>query len=51
MLGSQGQDIRAIGKALNQQFQGKGGGKPPMIQGALVGTEEDLRGFLQVLCE
>ena len=47
VLGSQGQDIRAIGKALNQQFQGKGGGKPPMIQGSLVGTEEHLRGFLQ----
>ena len=51
VLGSQGQDIRAIGKALNQQFQGKGGGKPPMIQGSLVGTEEHLRGFLQAFCE
>lgn len=49
VLGSLGQDIRAIGKALNQQFQGKGGGKPPMIQGSLVGTEAHLRGFLQAL--
>lgn len=47
VLGSLGQDIRAIGKELNQEFHGKGGGKPPMIQGSLVGTEENLRGFLQ----
>ena len=51
VLGSLGQDIRAIGKALNQQFQGKGGGKPPMIQGSLVGTEGELRGFLQMFQE
>lgn len=32
VLGSSG-DIREIGKKLNAAFQGKGGGKPPMIQG------------------
>ena len=36
VLGSSG-DIREIGKKLNAAFQGKGGGKPPMIQGSLVG--------------
>ena len=51
VLGSLGQDIRAIGKELNQNFQGKGGGKPPMIQGSLVGTEGELRGFLQMFQE
>lgn len=45
VLGSSG-DIREIGKKLNAAFQGKGGGKPPMIQGSLVGEEEKIREFL-----
>lgn len=46
VLGSSG-DIREIGKKLNAAFQGKGGGKPPMIQGFLVGEEEKIREFLE----
>lgn len=46
VLGSSG-DIREIGKKLNAVFQGKGGGKPPMIQGSLVGEEEKIREFLE----
>ena len=46
VLGSSG-DIREIGKKLNAAFQGKGGGKPPMIQGSLVGEEEKRREFLE----
>lgn len=46
VLGSSG-DIREIGKKLNAAFQGKGGGKPPMIQGSLVGQEEKIREFLE----
>ncbi len=46
VLGS-GRDIREIGKKLNAAFQGKGGGKPPMIQGSLVGEEEKIREFLE----
>lgn len=46
VLGSSG-DIREIGKKLNVAFQGKGGGKPPMIQGSLVGEEEKIREFLE----
>lgn len=45
VLGSSG-DIREIGKKLNEAFQGKGGGKPPMIQGSLVGEEKKIREFL-----
>lgn len=45
VLGSSG-DIREIGKKLNAAFQGKGGGKPPMIQGSLVGEEKKIREFL-----
>ena len=46
VLGSSG-DIREIGKKLTAAFQGKGGGKPPMIQGSLVGEEEKIREFLE----
>ena len=46
VLGSSG-DIREIGKKLNAAFQGKGGRKPPMIQGSLVGEEEKIREFLE----
>lgn len=46
VLGSRG-DIREIGKKLNEAFQGKGGGKPPMVQGSLVGEEEKIREFLE----
>ena len=46
VLGSSG-DIREIGKKLNAAVQGKGGGKPPMIQGSLVGEEEKIREFLE----
>lgn len=48
VLGSCG-DIREIGKKLNAAFQGKGGGKPPMIQGSLVGEEEKIREFLETV--
>lgn len=47
VLGSSGVDIRETGKALNQRFQGKGGGKPPMIQGSLVGNPEEIRHFIE----
>ena len=48
VLGSCG-DIREIGKKLNEAFRGKGGGKPPMIQGSLVGEEEKIREFLETV--
>lgn len=47
VLGSTEADIRAVGKEMNQRFQGKGGGKPPMIQGSLTGSEEEIRGFFE----
>lgn len=47
VLGTAGQDIRAIGKELNRAFEGKGGGKPPMIQGSLKGKEEAIREYLE----
>lgn len=49
VLGSSKLDICKIGKELNQNFQGKGGGKPPMIQGSLNGTEAEISNFLNVI--
>lgn len=47
VLGSRTQDIQEAGKKLNVRFQGKGGGRPPMIQGSLNGTEQELKEFIK----
>ena len=47
VLGSRNQDIQEAGKKLNVRFQGKGGGRPPMIQGSLNGTEQEIREFIK----
>ncbi len=39
-------DLRKIGKELNQKFTGKGGGRPEMLQGTLIGTENEIKNFL-----
>lgn len=43
ILGSRTVDLRAFSKTLNEKFQGKGGGKPEMVQGSLLGTEAEIR--------
>ena len=47
VLGQREGSIHMIGKPLNEAFHGKGGGKPPMIQGSLKGNEEKIRAFLE----
>ena len=47
VLGSRSRDVQDAGKKLNARFQGKGGGRPPMIQGSLEGKEREIREFLQ----
>lgn len=42
VIGSRTEDVRPIGKLLNEAFQGRGGGKPVMIQGTLQGKEEEI---------
>ena len=39
VIGSRTQDTRPISKELNAEFSGRGGGKPEMVQGSLVGTK------------
>lgn len=46
ILGSRTVDLRAFCKELNARFQGKGGGKPEMVQGSLRGTEKEIRNMI-----
>ena len=43
VIGSRQADVRPLGKALNSRFEGRGGGKPGMVQGTLTGSEADIR--------
>jgi len=43
VIGSRTQDTRIYAKALNEKFQGRGGGKPEMVQGSLCGNEIEIR--------
>jgi len=50
MIGIKEGDARIMGNLLKEKFQGKGGGKPEMIQGSLVG-EKDAIEELFLSCE
>ena len=47
VLGSKEQNINAIAKEMNQAFNGRGGGKPPMVQGSLKAAKENIEEFLK----
>lgn len=47
ILGSRSQDVREAAKKLNESFNGKGGGKPQMVQGSLMGQENEIRRMLE----
>ena len=49
ILGSKVMDVREISKKLNVQFAGKGGGKPQMVQGSLMGKEKEILDMLRSL--
>lgn len=46
ILGSSAEDVRPLCRRLNDAFQGKGGGKPEMVQGSLYGTRKALEAAL-----
>lgn len=46
VIGSRQRDVRPIAKSLNEAFAGRGGGKPEMVQGSLVGKTQDIREML-----
>lgn len=43
VIGSRQTDVRTLGKELNEAFDGRGGGKPEMVQGSLSGRAEEIR--------
>lgn len=43
VIGSKESDVRVYAKTLNEKFQGRGGGKPCMVQGSLIGDEDKIR--------
>ena len=48
ILGSKTVDVREISKQLNQKFNGKGGGKPQMVQGSLNGRADEILELLNL---
>ncbi len=46
VIGSKEIDVRFLVSGLKEQFDGRGGGKPEMIQGSLTGTQEQLKAWL-----
>ena len=43
VVGSKTLDVRPFAKYINEQFSGRGGGKPEMVQGSLTGCENAIR--------
>ena len=46
VIGSHSEDVKVISKKLNEAFQGRGGGKPQMVQGSLKGTAKNISEIL-----
>ena len=51
VMGSKKIDVRPFAKKLNEMFQGRGGGKPEMVQGSLCGDEELIKEALKACKE
>ncbi len=45
-IASENADLRPLCKELNGAFDGRGGGKPEIVQGSLTGSEKDIIDFL-----
>ena len=51
ILGCKNTDVSQISKQLNEKFNGKGGGKPQMVQGSLTGKKKEIVEMLEHFCE
>ncbi len=47
VIGSKSEDVRPLCKLLNGEFNGRGGGKPEMVQGSLKGNKADIENELK----
>ncbi len=45
------EEVIQIAKKINAEFSGKGGGKPPMVQGFINGKLDDVRKFCESVSE
>ena len=45
VIGSKTLDTREAAKLLNEKFQGRGGGKPEMVQGSVIGNGEEIYNY------
>ncbi len=46
VIGSRNSDVRPLAKEFNEQFEGRGGGRPEMVQGTAKGTEKAVEEWL-----
>mgnify|MGYP001384012594 FL=1 len=46
IIGSKTEDVKELGKELNNSFNGRGGGSKNMVQGSLIGNEKDIKAFI-----
>lgn len=47
VIGSKSLNLQKIVRELNETFSGRGGGKPEMVQGSLLGEEQELRMWMK----
>lgn len=47
VIGSRKRDVRNLAKGLNTVFDGRGGGKPEMVQGTVRGRKEEMREWIR----
>jgi alanyl-tRNA synthetase len=48
IIGSAAEDTRTVNNILKEKFGAKGGGKPEMVQGSLIGTRAEIKAALQL---
>jgi len=46
-LGNRNEDVRPLGKELNQMFHGHGGGSKELVQGSVTATQDELERFFE----
>lgn len=51
VIGSKSVDVRPFANTLNKKFAGRGGGKPEMVQGSVVGEPERIREVVELCRE
>lgn len=49
VIGSRKEDVRPLGKDLNEKFAGRGGGKAEMVQGSLKGEQKLIEEYLKAI--